>query len=86
MLPPYQSGYDALRSSSENQRTKRAMSPDDIYQLLERRLRVRRAELIRALNPDRIELQLVDAAIARFESGDYGVCCGCLAPVELQTS
>lgn len=58
------------------------MSSDDVFQFLEQKLRARRNDLIamlgQALNEELSgELLLVEAAIARFESGDYGVCCLC---------
>jgi DnaK suppressor protein len=64
------------------------MSSDDVFQFLEQKLRARRSDLLakleQALNEELGgELLLVEAAIARFESGDYGVCCLCFELVEL---
>lgn len=65
------------------------MSADEIFQLLELKLRARRSDLMamagQALDEKRSgELLLVEAAIARFESGDYGVCCLCCENLELE--
>jgi RNA polymerase-binding transcription factor DksA len=65
------------------------MSSAEIFQLLEQKLRARRGDLTartgQASNEERSgELLLVEAAIARFESGDYGVCCLCFESLELE--
>lgn len=66
-----------------------SLSSDQVFQLLEQKLRARRSELNhmlkQALNEAySSELLLVEAAIARFESGDYGVCCLCFESLELE--
>lgn len=65
------------------------MPVDEIFQLLELKLRARRSDLMAMVgqmsNEDwRGKLLLVEAAIARFESGDYGVCCLCCQNLELE--
>jgi hypothetical protein len=71
------------------EKSTRSMSADEIFQLLELKLRARRSDLMamigQASNAERSgELLLVEAAIARFESGDYGVCCLCCENLELE--
>ena len=64
------------------------MSVDEIFQLLELQLRARRSDLMAIVgqtsNEERSgELLLVEAAIERFENGEYGVCCLCCENLEL---
>lgn len=62
------------------------MTADDIFQSLERTLRARRNELFERATANETasaEIRRVDAAIARFDSGDYGVCVRCSEILEL---
>lgn len=52
-------------------------------QLLERREKLREAEPLTGFAPDVVRLLAeVDAALARFEEGTYGLCQACHAPIE----